>query len=93
MQTLKRRFIVAHISRNILTLLLLLLIGSIFGSLIGQIFDSSVPWLNYGQSLGLKPTTLDLFVLSLTFGFSLKINVAGIIGFFLALLMYSRFTR
>lgn len=76
--------------RNLFILLLLLLIGSIFGSLIGQIMGPHIPWLNYGQTLGLKPTTLDLSVLTLTFGFTFKLNVAGIIGFFLALLIYSR---
>ena len=83
----------AHVSRSIFALLLLLLIGSLFGSVIGQVFGSTVPWLNYGQTIGLKPTTLDLSVLSFTFGFTFKINVAGIIGFFLALLVYSRLTR
>lgn len=80
----------SQISKNAFTLLLLLLIGSIFGSLIGQALGSQVSWLNYGQTLGLKPTTLNLAVLSLTFGFTFKLNVAGIIGFLAALLIYSR---
>ncbi len=80
----------AKVPRNILTLLLLLLIGSIFGSLIGHILSPHAAWLNYGQALGLKPTTLNLAVFSLTFGFNLKLNVAGIIGFIAALFVYSR---
>lgn len=80
----------AKMPRNILTLLLLLLIGSIFGSIIGQVLEPYAAFLNYGQTLGLKPTTLDLSALSLTFGFMLKLNVAGIIGFLLALIIYSR---
>lgn len=80
----------ARVPRNMLSLLLLLLIGSIFGSLIGQVLGPQVPWLNLGQSIGLKPTTLNLAVLTLTFGFTFKLNVAGIIGFLIALLFYSK---
>ena len=79
-----------QVPKNLFTLLLLLLIGSIFGSLIGQVLGPHVSWLNFGQTLGLKPTTLNLAVLSLTFGFTFKLNIAGIIGFFAALLIYSR---
>lgn len=80
----------AKIPRNVFTLLLLLIIGSIFGSLVGHILSPHAAWLNYGQSLGLKPTTLNLSVFSLTFGFNFKLNVAGIIGFMAALFLYSQ---
>lgn len=80
----------AKMPRNFLTLLLLLLVGSVFGSIIGQVLEPYVSFLNYGQTLGLQPATLNLYSLSLTFGFILKLNVAGIIGFLLALIVYSR---
>jgi hypothetical protein len=71
-------------------LLLLLIVGSIFGSLLGEILKGSLPWLSYGQTVGLSPTTIDLASLTITFGMVLKLNVASILGFFLAFFIYTR---
>ncbi len=80
-------------SKNTGMLILLLVIGSIFGSLIGNALEEYVPFLSYGQAVGLSPTTLDLAALNITFGFSLQLNIASIIGFFIALFIYTRYLR
>ena len=46
-------------------------------------------WLNFGQSFGLEsPIVIDLGILVLTFGLSIKITMASIIGVAIALLIY-----
>lgn len=63
------------------------MLGGFIGSL-----ASSVPflsWLNFGQSFGLNdPLVLDLGVLIITFGLSIKITLASLIGVVLALIVY-----
>ena len=61
------------------------------GGFIGSI-ASSVPgldWLNYGQAFGLEnPLVLSMGLVVLTFGLTIKITIAGIIGIALAILIY-----
>lgn len=71
-------------------LILLLVIGSIFGTLLGQTLRDYLPLLNFGQTIGLDPTTVDLAAITLTLGITLQMNIATIIGFFIALFIYSR---
>ncbi|NLZ92789.1 MAG: DUF4321 domain-containing protein [Firmicutes bacterium] len=71
-------------------LIILLIVGSIFGSLLGEIFGANLPFLNVGKKLGFGPTTVELAAISLTLGIYLKINIATILGFFLALFIYTR---
>ncbi len=71
-------------------LILLLVIGSIFGTLLGQALRDYLPLLNFGQTIGLDPTTVDLAAITLTLGITLQMNIATIIGFFIALFIYSR---
>ena len=77
-------------NKNFWILLLLLLSGIVLG-FIGSL-ASSVPflsWLNFGQSFGLNdPLVLDLGVLIITFGLSIKITLASLIGVVLALIVY-----
>ena len=78
-------------SKNFWILLLLLLSGIVLGGFIGSL-ASSVPflsWLNFGQSFGLNdPLVLDLGVLIITFGLSIKITLASLIGVVLAIIVY-----
>ena len=78
-------------NKNFWILLLLLLSGIVLGGFIGSL-ASSVPflsWLNFGQSFGLNdPLVLDLGVLIITFGLSIKITLASLIGVVLALIVY-----
>ena len=70
-------------------LLVLLIIGGLIGSLLGTVFGNILPILNHSfQPIGLAPTTINLLVVTITFGLLLKLNVASIIGFLVALLVY-----
>ena len=72
-------------------MLLMLLSGIVLGGFLGSLADgiSFLSWLNFGQSFGLDtPLVLNLGVLVITFGLSIRITMAGIIGVIIALLVY-----
>lgn len=72
-------------------LLLLLLAGIVLGGFLGSLADgvSWLSWLNFGQSFGLdEPLVLNLGVLIITFGLSIRITMASILGVAVALLIY-----
>lgn len=72
-------------------LVILLIIGGLIGNLLGQTLGQYLPILKTGfEPIGLEPTTLNLLVITITFGILMKINVASIIGFVLALFIYFR---
>jgi hypothetical protein len=77
-------------SITVLLLLVLLLTGAIIGGIIGELLGNVFEVLNYGKSIGVAPFTLDLGIFTLTFGFTLSLNIAGIIGILLALFIYRR---
>ena len=61
--------------------------GIVIGGFIGSLFPDS--WLNYGQSFGLSsPLVLDLAILSITFGLTIHITIASIIGIAVAIIIY-----
>ena len=73
--------------KNNWTCFLLILAGIVIGGFIGSLFPST--WLNYGQSFGLsQPMILDLGILSITFGLSIKITIASILGIAAAIVIY-----
>ncbi|MDD6804706.1 MAG: DUF4321 domain-containing protein [Lachnospiraceae bacterium] len=66
---------------------LLILAGVVIGGVIGNLFPDS--WLNYGQTFGLsQPLVLDFGILCLTFGLTIKITIASIIGIAIGILIY-----
>ena len=74
-------------SKNSWALLLMMLTGIVIGGLLGQLLPSS--FLNYRQSFGLtSPIVLDLGILVLTFGLTIHITVASIIGMVIAIILY-----
>ena len=78
-------------NKNFWILLLLLLAGIVLGGFLGEATKSIslLSWLNFGQSFGLNdPLVLDLGVLIITFGLSIKITLASLIGVVLALIIY-----
>ncbi len=78
-------------SKNTWALFLMLLAGIVIGGFIGTLTKdiSALNWLSYGQSFGLNdPIVLDLGVLVLTFGLSINISIASIIGVVLAIIIY-----
>lgn len=78
-------------SKNGWVLLLLLLAGIVLGGLLGTLTQNlpGLSWLNYGQSFGLdSPIVLNLGILVITFGLSIKITVSSILGLILAGIVY-----
>lgn len=77
--------------KNNWALFLLLLAGIVLGGFIGSL-AAGVPflsWLNYGQTFGFaNPIELDLGILVITFGLSIKITIASIIGVLIAIIIY-----
>ena len=68
-------------------LLILVLIGFVIGRFIGTYFDGT--FLNYGQSFGLSnPVVLDLGFIVLTFGLTIQITIASVLGVIISLLVY-----
>lgn len=79
------------VGKNNWALLLLILAGVVLGGFIGQLVSgvSFLSWLNYGQTFGLSsPLILDLGILVITFGLTIKITIAGIIGIIIAAVIY-----
>ena len=77
-------------NKNFWVLLLLVLSGIVLGGFIGTMTQgvSWLSWLNFGQSFGLtSPLVLDLGILQITFGLSIRITMASIIGVALSLLI------
>lgn len=77
--------------KNGWALFLLLLTGIVLGSFIGHLCKgvSALSWLNYGKTFGLQsPVILDLGVMVLTFGLSIDINIASIVGVIIAIIIY-----
>lgn len=78
-------------TKNGWTLLLLVLAGVVLGGFIGSLAAgvSGLDWLNYGQAFGLEnPIVLSLGLVVLTFGLTIRITIASIIGIVLAILIY-----
>ena len=65
-------------SKNAWALFLLILAGVVLGGFIGTLAKGvpALSWLSYGQSFGIdEPIVLDLGVLVITFGLSIKITM------------------
>jgi Domain of unknown function (DUF4321) len=78
-------------------LLLAIVVGLVVGSLVGELVAqfASSPWLKSlltrGPMLGLSPPgTLDLRLLSVTFGILFKVNLVGVLGIVVALIIVRR---
>lgn len=73
--------------KNSWTCLLLILAGIVLGGFIGSLFPNS--WINFGQTFGLsEPFILDLGILCITFGLTIKITIGSIIGIMIGLFAY-----
>ena len=79
--------------KNIWILILFILCGIVVGGLLGELASNVdfLWWLSYGEEFGIStPITLDLQVITLTFGLMFKINIASIIGMILAIFIYRK---
>ena len=77
--------------KNNWALFLLILAGIVLGGFIGMLAEgvSALSWLGYGQSFGLEePVVLNLGILVISFGLSIKITIASSIGVVIAILIY-----
>lgn len=77
--------------KNSWALLLLMLTGIVLGGFIGSLAGGAggLSWLNYGQTFGMEnPLVLNFGILVLTFGLSIKITIASILGMVIAILIY-----
>lgn len=85
--------------KNSWALLLLILAGIVLGGFLGYLTRdiSALSWLNYGQEFGIGGAggsgiiRLNLGVMEISFGLTIKITIAGIIGVILAILIYRKF--
>jgi len=73
-------------SRIIFAVLLGILIGSAIGEVLGLILPDGVVKQFFLRDIhfGFSPTTIDLALLTFTFGLSIKLNIIGVIGIFLS---------
>ena len=84
--------------KNSWALLLLMLCGIVIGGFLGYLAKdiSWLSWLNYGHAFGIGASdgvgalVLNLGVLVVTFGLSINITIAGILGMFIAILIYRK---
>ena len=77
--------------KNNWALFLLLLTGIVLGGFIGELTKglSGLGWQNYGQSFGFAdPIVLNLGILVISFGLTIKISIASIIGVIIAIFIY-----
>ena len=77
--------------KNSWALFLFILTGIVLGGFIGMLAEGvpALSWLGYVQSFGLEePVVLNFGILVLTFGLSIKITIASIVGVILAVIIY-----
>ncbi len=68
-------------------LVFLILAGFVIGGFIGTYFDGT--FLNYGQTFGLSsPLVLNLGFFVLTFGLTIHITIASVLGVVISLLLW-----
>lgn len=66
---------------------LMILAGIVIGGFIGSLFPNT--FLNYGNTFGMSsPLILDLGIMVLTFGLSIKITIGSIIGIIIGIIIY-----
>lgn len=85
-------------NKNSWALLLLILAGVVLGGFIGYLAQDVdfLSWLNFGQEFGIGGANntdivrLNLGIMVISFGLTIKITVAGIIGVILAIIIYRK---
>lgn len=73
-------------------LVFFLVVGAFVGGLIGNILGPYLPFLNWSSpTYGINPPlVLNLDMLGLTFGFTLQLSVAGVLGLVIAYMAYRK---
>lgn len=83
---------VGNSRKNNWILVLILLCGIVLGGFVGTLAGnvSFLSWLAFGKTFGLtSPVVLDLGILVLTFGLTITINIASIIGLVIGIIVYN----
>ncbi|MBI4572065.1 MAG: DUF4321 domain-containing protein [candidate division NC10 bacterium] len=82
---------------SVVVLLVILILGALIGSVIGEVIGTLAPGgylekvFSRGVNPGISPPAiLDLRVITLTLGLTVKINLASLLGIVLALLIYRK---
>ena len=79
--------------KNFWIMLIFILCGLVIGGLLGDLASkvNGLWWLGYGQEFGItNPLVLNLSILTLTFAFTMKINIASIIGMAIGIFIYRK---
>jgi hypothetical protein len=71
-------------------LVLLILIGGLTGSALGDALSPALPWLKPTSFIGLNPSTLDLRFLNITFGFNFALGPLTALGMILGYVVFRR---
>ena len=82
---------VGNSRKNNWILIMILLCGIVLGGFLGTLASnvSFLSWLAYGQTFGLtSPMVLDLGIFVITFGLTITINIASIIGLIIGIIVY-----
>lgn len=82
---------VGNSRKNNWVLVVILLCGIVLGGYLGTLASkiSFLSWLGYGNTFGLtSPIVLDLGILVVTFGLTITINIASIIGLIVGIIVY-----
>ena len=71
-------------------LVLFILAGIVLGGFLGDLLAhyDFWSWLAYGKTFGIETVSLNLSIITLTFGLQIKINIASILGIIAAILIY-----
>ena len=72
-------------------LIIFIVIGALLGNVIASLVDIDI--LRTSKSVGLTPTTLDLAVLTINFGFQIALNLASVIGIMISVVFYKKFIQ
>jgi len=81
------------INKSIWVFILIMAAGLVLGGFVGTVFEnvSYCSWLNYGKTFGFdQPVVLNLDIIVLSFSFSLKFTISGIIGMIAAVVIYKK---
>ncbi len=87
-------------TKNLVVLIVVLTVGALLGTVLGKFIGMIIPAESSWRELfmeqvtaGLHPTTLDLQVIDLTFGFLLKFNLPSVIGILVAAYVFRLFAK
>ncbi len=88
----------ARSGKNTWALTLMILTGIVLGGFFGYLARdiSFLSWLNYGQEFGIGNAEganlirLNLGIMTVTFGLTIKITIAGILGIIAAIIIYRK---